>query len=71
MKSTVKENRKAQEITYPCLMMLQGSGVVVLFSADDKGTVIGSDRDDFKIGNYDDYNAKAFTPFNGEVILTN
>jgi hypothetical protein len=79
MKAIVnKPKEKEQKITYPCLMESKQSGLVVLFEADQVGTVV------IKATNLDgyldcwglahhskDWSMKLFTPLKGSVTLSN
>jgi len=61
---------------YPWLGVLEGPGMVVLFSEKDVGTVVATDEDEpdegFRVGDHDtDWDIDVFNEFDGSVTLAN
>ena len=75
MRSTlINKEEKAREIKYPCLMTADGDfgAIVVLFTDNNFGTVVYSERERQPVGYYSEAWAMAgFTPFNGTIELSN
>ncbi|HUS89930.1 MAG TPA: hypothetical protein VMW91_11330 [Desulfosporosinus sp.] len=71
--STAKDQKEATKIEYPALMQFdKGDTFIVLFTEDRKGTVVYSKYLPYPIGRYSETWAMVrFTPFNGEVKLSN
>ena len=69
MKSEEKEKEKP---SYPCLMKSK-YGLVVLFSKECVGTVVGySEKSPYELGAYyKDFNMEIFEYYNGEITLKN
>ena len=67
--STVKTQSVMQETTYPCLMVAD-SGVVVLFDAPGRGTIVGRPNK-CNIGHISHHwDMSDFKPFHGIIELT-
>jgi len=70
MKSVIKENDK-KEIIYPCLMIGEHTGVVVLFEKKGVGMVVNN-CPQYGIGHYsNEWVMINFKPFNGTIELSN
>jgi hypothetical protein len=69
---SVAQSKQEKDPTYPCLMEGNGSGLIVLFYAENIGTVIHAGTDPFGIGYYaSNWALSAFTEYTGEVVLSN
>jgi hypothetical protein len=75
MKVEVKVFEENQEeIKFPCLMISNQTGNIVLFSCDKKGVVLlrGENPTLWKIGDYgNDFAMENFKPFKGSITLSN
>jgi hypothetical protein len=70
MKSVVKEN-PVPALAFPCLLVSQGSDIIVLFTEDSTGTVV-SGNGAYRVGEFcKTWNMNTFKPFSGTVTLSN
>jgi len=73
MKSTITENKKPAFVkTYPYIGKSASTGLIVLFTGENTGMVVGN-TGQYELGHYDrngwpEYN---FFPFDGKVVLEN
>ena len=66
--------KEVEDIKYPCLMVSEETGCIVLFEEDSCGVVVNLDNSLVfaTIGRYSkDWNMSRFSKFNGKVILKN
>lgn len=72
MKVEVNEKEPSNEIKFPCLMKSFFNEEIVLFQSETTGTVIQGGKIGRQSGKcYDDWDIRAFTPFNGTITLQN
>ena len=74
MKSVIKTNDLKGEIKYPMLMTAenQRGKIVVLFTDNNFGTVVYSERERQPVGYYSKrWDVSGFFPFNGTIELSN
>jgi len=70
MKVEVNEKAKREEDEYPCLM-IEYSGMIVLFSGYSIGTVL-NETHGWKPGEFSDgWDMDCFKPFHGTITLSN
>lgn len=71
MKTKITE-KGTKGISYPCLKIKNGTGIVILFTEEDTGIVLIKGEDEFEVGNYDtSWNEKSFENFEGKIELSN
>ena len=72
MKSEVIE-KEVEDIKYPCLMVSEVTGCIVLFEEDSCGVTVNPDKHlVFPIGHYSNgWIMRCFSKFKGKVILQN
>jgi len=72
MKSTKTYNPCEPIITYPCLMVGNSSGVVVLFSSSGRGVIVHKGTHGYNIGHTElNWGMSFFKPYNGSIRLEN
>jgi hypothetical protein len=66
----IKENKKDEEISYPCIKKSE-NGNIVLFTRPKKGTILNSESGFYPIGYYGkDWAEEVFKDFLGEICLS-
>lgn len=69
----IKNEETEKEIEYPCLMVHENNGCVILFESEGFGVVVNPDKHlVYAIGYYSkDWKMSCFSEFKGKVILQN
>jgi hypothetical protein len=71
MKVEINENKLQGEVKYPCLMKGEQSGVIVLFSSLNEGTVLNL-TEDYELGHHsENWMMDNFAPFSSSITLSN
>lgn len=72
MIKVTENNKKFDEVDYPCLMVGEETGVIVLFDKAKRGIVVKPVDRKFKIGFYcETWEMDLFTPYQGSITLEN